>query len=112
MNNSLFLSSHMGFGKLSTWFLFSILAPILCAFSGFHAASYLLAGLYTWPRTSRVLVLTVGMFIFSYEFIFNHNGPPLTSGKILSQKEWVLYSCVIPYAIGAGALVIIAELSH
>ncbi|MGD9852698.1 MAG: hypothetical protein AB7T38_15680 [Nitrospirales bacterium] len=112
MNDSLSFSPPMGSGKLSTWFLFVVLGPVLCAFSGFHAASYLLTGLYTWPRTSRVLVLTIGMLIFSYEFIFKHSGPLLPSGKTLSQKEWVLYTCVIPYAVGVGALAIMAGLTN
>lgn len=98
--------------KFSTWLLFSFLAPVLCAFSGFHGASYLLAGVYTWPRTSRVIVLTVGMLIFAYEFIFKHASPPLASGKIFSRKTWVLYACVIPYMIGAGVLATIAGVSR
>ena len=111
MNHIQTYSAGMGSGKLSTWFLFVCLAPVLCAFSGFHAASYFLTGLYTWPRTSRVLVLTIGMLIFSYEFIFKHHVPQLPSGKTLSQKQWVLYVCAIPYLIGIGALAIRAGLT-
>lgn len=112
MNRSLSFSPPMGSSKLSTWFLFGVLAPIVCAFSGFHAASYLLAGLYTWPRTSRVLVLIAGMLIFSYEFIFKQTAPPLASGKTLPPKTWVLYTCMIPFVIGAGALAIMAGFSR
>lgn len=111
MNYGLSLNLSKGLSKLSTWFNFILLAPTLCAFSGFHAANYLLVGLYTWPRTSRALVLTVGMVIFSYEFIFRHEGPVFSSGKKLSQQEWILFSCVIPYFLGAGALGILAALS-
>ena len=112
MTQELFLSpSKKGSSTLSTWFIFVFLSPILCAFSGFHAASYLLTGLYTWPRTSRVLVLLAGMFIFSYEFIYRHEGPALFSGKKLSQNEWILYTCIIPYCLGAGTLGILAVLS-
>lgn len=102
----------MGSGKFSTWLLFVFLGPVLCAFSGFHAASYFLTGLYTWPRTSRVLVLTIGMLIFSYEFIFKHSGPLLPSGKTLSPKQWVLYACAIPYVVGVGALAIRAGITQ
>ena len=70
--------------------------------------SYLLVGLYTWPRTSRVLVLTIGTLIFVYEFIFKSQAPQATSGKLLSQKEWVLYTSLIPFVCGVGALVALA----
>jgi hypothetical protein len=102
----------MGSHRLSTSFLYFFLAPILCAFSGFHAASYLLVGLYTWPRTSRVIVLTIGMLIFSYEFIFKNNMARPTSKWRYSSLESVLYTCVIPYTIGAGTLLVIAALSE
>ncbi len=107
----LFLQA-MGTHRLSTAFLYFFLAPVLCAFSGFHTASYLLVGLYTWPRTSRVIVLTVGMLIFSYEFIFKNNMSRPTSKWSYSSMESVLYTCVIPYTIGAGALLVIAGLSE
>jgi hypothetical protein len=98
--------------RFSTSFLYFVLAPLLCAFSGFHTASYLLVGLYTWPRTSRVIVLTIGMLIFSYEFIYNNHLSRPTSKWKYSALESVLYTCIIPYAIGAGALVILAGLSE
>jgi hypothetical protein len=102
----------MGFHRLSASFLYFFLAPVLCAFSGFHTASYLLVGLYTWPRTSRVIVLTIGMLIFSYEFIFkNHLSRP-TSTWSYSSLESVLYTCVIPYIIGAGALLVLAGMAE
>jgi hypothetical protein len=102
----------MGTHRLSTSFLYFFLAPVLCAFSGFHTASYLLVGLYTWPRTSRVIVLTVGMLIFSYEFIFKNNMSRPTSKWRYSSLESVLITCVIPYTIGAGALLVIVGLSE
>lgn len=87
------------------------MAPVLCAFSGFHTASYLLVGVYTWPRTSRVIVLTIGMVIFSYEFIFKNPIAAPPSKRKYSAAEVVLYTCVIPYIIGAGALLVLAGLS-
>jgi hypothetical protein len=102
----------MGSHRLSASFLYFFLAPVLGAFSGFHTASYLLVGLYTWPRTSRVLVLTIGMLIFSYEFIYkNHISRP-TSKWRYSSLESVFYTCIIPYTIGAGALLVLAALSE
>jgi hypothetical protein len=113
MNNpELSFPRSTGASKLSTLFLYFVLSPLLCAFSGFHMTSYLLVGLYTWPRTSRVLVLTIGTLIFVYEFIFKSQPPQFTSGKLLSKKEWVLYTSLIPFVCGVGALVALARFSE
>ena len=113
MNNpELSLPRSTGASKLSTLFLYFVLSPLLCAFSGFHMTSYLLVGLYTWPRTSRVLVLTIGTLIFVYEFIFKSQAPQFRSSKLLSQKEWVLYTSLIPFVCGVGALVALARFSE
>ena len=95
-------SRSMGSNKLSTLFLYFVLSPVLCAFSGFHLTSYLLVGLYTWPRTSRTLVLTIGTLIFVYEFIFKSQAPQFGSGKALTQGEWVLYISLIPFVCGVA----------
>lgn len=100
----------MGSPRLSASFLHFFLAPILCAFSGFHTASYLFVGLYTWPRTSRVFVLTIGMLIFSYEFIYKNQSLPPTSTWKYSPSESVFYTCAVPYIIGAGTLLVLAGL--
>ena len=92
----------MGSNKLSILFLYFVLSPLLCAFSGFHMTSYLLVGLYTWPRTSRTIVLTVGTLIFVYEFILKSQAPQFTSGKLWSQGEWVLYTSLIPFVCGVA----------
>ncbi len=102
----------MGSPRFSGSFLHFFLAPILCAFSGFHTASYLFVGLYTWPRTSRVLVLTIGMLIFSYEFIYKNQSSPPTSTWKYSSFESVFYTCAVPYIIGAGALLVLVGLSE
>ncbi|PJA80132.1 MAG: hypothetical protein CO149_01290 [Nitrospirae bacterium CG_4_9_14_3_um_filter_51_5] len=102
----------MGSHRLSAPFLYFFLAPVLCAFSGFHTASYLLVGLYTWPRTSRVIVLSIGMLIFSYEFIYKNQSSHPTSIWKYSSFELVFYSCVLPYSIGAGALLVLVGLSE
>ncbi|HBP89724.1 MAG TPA: hypothetical protein DD706_18720 [Nitrospiraceae bacterium] len=101
----------MGSPRLSASFLHFFLAPVLCAFSGFHTASYLFVGLYTWPRTSRVIVLTIGMLIFSYEFIYKNQASRPTPTWKYSSFESAFYTCVLPYAIGAGALWALAGLS-
>ena len=108
MNNSeLSVSNSLGSNKLSTLFLYFVFSPVLCAFSGFHLTSYLLVGLYTWPRTSRTLVLTVSTFIFVYEFIYKSQGPQFSSKKTWSQGEWVLYTSMIPFAIGIGTILVL-----
>lgn len=94
----------------STTFLFFCLAPLLSAFSGFHTASYALAGWYTWPRTSRVIVLTVGVIIFSYEFIFKNADRP-TQSWTRTPLESVTLTCLVPYMLGGLALGILAILS-
>ena len=86
-NSELSASRSMGSNKLSTLFLYYVLSPLLCAFSGFHLTSYLLVGLYTWPRTSRTIVLTVGTLIFVYEFIFKSQAPQFVSGKIMVSRR-------------------------
>jgi hypothetical protein len=101
-----------GSHQFSAPFLHFFLAPVLCAFSGFHTASYLVVGLYTWPRTSRVIVLTIGMLIFSYEFIYKNRVSPPTVRWSFSSLESVLYTCVIPYTVGAGALLVLAAMSE
>ena len=96
-NPELSLPRSTGSNKLSTLFLYFVLSPLLCAFSGFHLTSYLLVGLYTWPRTSRVLVLTIGTFIFVYEFIFKSQAPQFTSSKTLIPKG--MGPLYLPYPI-------------
>ena len=110
-NPELSLSRSMGSNKLSTLFLYYILSPLLCAFSGFHLTGYLLVGLYTWPRTSRTIVLTIGTIIFVYEFVFKGQSPQFPSGKAWSQVEWVLYTSAIPFLCGVGLLLAAAGFS-
>jgi len=112
MNNpELSLSRSMGSNKPSTLFLYYVLSPLLCAFSGFHLTGYLLVGLYTWPRTSRTIVLTFGTLIFVYEFIFKSQAPQFASGKTWSQGEWVLYTSLIPFVLGVATLLAAAGFS-
>lgn len=62
--------------------------------------SYLLVGLYTWPRTSRVLTLTLGTLVFVYEFIYKSQAPQFASEKRWTQVQWVLYTSLIPFVCG------------
>ena len=97
----------MGSSKLSSLFLYFVFSPLLCAFSGFHMTSYLLVGQYTWPRTSRVLVLTLGTLVFVYEFIYKSQAPQFASAKRWSQGEWVIYTSVLPWVFGIGTLLML-----
>lgn len=86
-----------------------VIAPLILLSSGFFTADFLLSGLYTWPRTSRVLVLTLTIIILSYEFIYKeqrvHQADPAGPVRAL------VYSCMIPYALGALALLVLARIS-
>ncbi len=75
-----------------------VLAPLVLLSSGFFTANFLLSGQYTWPQTSRVMVLTVTVIVLSYEFVYQElRSRSATPEHALSA---VLYSCVIPYAAG------------
>ena len=75
-----------------------VLAPLVLFFSGFFTANFLASGHYTWPRTSRVLVLTLTVLILSYEFVYKEQ---LSRPGVRDRaKAILLYSCVIPYLIG------------
>jgi len=75
-----------------------VLAPLILSFSGFFTANFVVSGQYTWPRTSRVLVLTLTIVILSYEFVYKEQ---LARQVVADRARAVLlYSCVIPYLIG------------
>ena len=74
------------------------LAPAILLFSGFFTANFLISGHYTWPRTSRVLALTLTLLVLSYEFVYKEQRT--RSGSVEPARTAVLYSCVIPYVVG------------
>ena len=76
-----------------------IVAPATLAISGFFTANFLMSGQYTWPRTSRVLALTLTLLVLSYEFVYKEQAAQTGSGQ--QARSAVLYACVIPYALGA-----------
>ncbi len=88
-----------------------VIAPLVLLSSGFFTADFLLSGVYTWPRTSRIVGLTITLVVLSYEFVYKeqrarHAG--LRGDRPLSA---LLFSCVIPYTIGALALVALSRLA-
>ena len=56
--------------------------------------------------------MTIGILIFSYEFIYKNQMSRPTYNWRYSSLESVFYTCVIPYAIGAGALLVFVGLSE
>ncbi len=87
-------------------------APLLTAFGGFITADFLLHGVYTWPRTSRIFVLSLTLAVLAYEFIYKEQRllyPEPTDGRPLKA---VLSSCVAPYAFGMALLFALVRLTH
>jgi hypothetical protein len=76
-----------------------IVAPVILGMSGFLTANFLVSAQYTWPRTSRVLALTLTLLVLSYEFVYKEQATATGSGE--QARAAVLYACVIPYAVGA-----------
>jgi hypothetical protein len=76
-----------------------VVAPTVLGVSGFLTANFLISGQYSWPRTSRVLALTLTLLVLSYEFVYKEQAA--TGGSEEQARLAVLYACVIPYAVGA-----------
>jgi hypothetical protein len=85
-------------------------APLILFISGFFTTDFLLSGIYTWPRTSKVLVLTITIAVLSYEFVYKEQLAlnPDSSGSYAVRT--LLYSCLIPYIAGVVALIVLAKL--
>ena len=76
-----------------------VVAPVILAMSGFFTVNFLVSGQYTWPRTSRVLAITLTLLVLSYEFVYKEQAA--TTGSNEQARSAVFYACVIPYAVGA-----------
>jgi len=74
------------------------LAPVIMLMSGFFTANFLISGQYTWPRTSRTLALSLTLLVLSYEFVYKEQ--QAQTGSSEQARAVLLYSCVIPYAVG------------
>lgn len=97
-----------------TWFAEAVrlvIAPVICLCIGFFTADFLLSGFYTWPRTSRVLALTLTAAILAYEFVFKEQYARLGTAAGDRPIKALLYSCLIPYAVGFLALMGLARLT-
>ncbi len=87
------------------------LAVPLLAWSGFFTLDFLLSGVYTFPRTSRAITLTLAVIILSYEFIYKEHLARYSSITGILPQKIVLYSCIIPYMVGSLALLTLVLLS-
>jgi len=88
-----------------------VLAPVLLAFAGFFTADFVLSGVYTWPRSSRVMALTLTIAVLAYEFIYKEQQARHPDRPVLQHLRTVLYSCGLPYLAGASALWILATVA-
>ena len=97
-----------------TWFpdlVRLLIAPAVLFSSGFFTTDFLLSGLYTWPRTSKVLVLTVTVAILAYEFVYKEQRAHHPGLPIERHLKTLLYSCFIPYGLGGLSLLLLARLA-
>lgn len=85
-------------------------APIILLISGFSTADFVLSGIYTWPRTSKVLVLTITIAVLSYEFVYKEQRTLKPDASEAFAARALLYSCLIPYVLGVVALIALAKL--
>ena len=86
------------------------IAPLILFISGLFTADFVLSGIYTWPRTSKVFVLTITIAVLSYEFVYKEQRTlkPDPSGAFAARA--LLYACLVPYVVGVVALIVIAKL--
>ncbi len=101
-----------GFGKLPLSALINLgLAVLLSAWSGFFTMDFLLSGIYTWPRSSRVAALTCTVIILAYEFIYKEHRARHVAVTGIAPLRVVVYACMIPYALGTLALLALISLT-
>jgi hypothetical protein len=86
-----------------------VVAPPLLFFSGFFTMDFLLSGAYSWPRTSRILALSLTLAILIYEFIYKEQQFRHPEYSFEQRVKMLVYSCAIPYAVGACALIALAR---
>lgn len=79
------------------------IASLVLFWSGFFTMDFMLSGLYTWPRASRVIIMTFAVIILSYEFVYKEQRAraPMNGA---SHLKVVFYFCLLPYMVGTLAL--------
>lgn len=86
-----------------------VIAPLVLFVSGFFTADFLVSGQYTWPRSSRIVVLTLTILVLSYEFVYKEQRARDPGRSRDGSLRALLYSCAIPYVVGALALLGLAR---
>ena len=81
-----------------------LVAPLVLFLSGFFMTQFVLSGQYTWPKTSRALILSLTIAILAYEFVYKEQRALCPDAGDSKPYRAVLYSCVLPYAAGALSL--------
>ena len=102
------LPSHPESNQLFAKIIRYALAPVVLLLSGFFTANFLIVGQYTWPRTSRILALTLTLVVLSYEFVFKELRTQRDTPELA--RAGLLYSCVIPYVIGMVIMLLLWKL--
>lgn len=92
------MNPHRVFASIIQW----VVTPLVLGVSGFFTANFVLGGQYSWPQTSRVLVLTATVLILSYEFVYKEQlALHVSAGQA---KTAVIYACLLPYLAGWAAM--------
>ena len=86
------------------------IAPLILFIGGFFTTDFVLSGIYTWPRTSKVLVLTITVAVLTYEFVYKEQRARASDASGGAAVKAVLCSCLIPYALGIGALIVLSRM--
>ncbi len=90
--------------------VYLVLAVILSAWSGFFTMDFLLSGIYTWPRSSRVVTLSGAVVILVYEFIYKEHQARHAAMTGIPPLKVVVYTCMLPYMLGTLALLALMNL--
>ena len=81
-----------------------VIAALVLCWSGFFTMDFLLSGVYTWPRASQTIALSLAGAILSYEFVYKEERARAQSAPGLIPIKSVVYFCFIPYLFGSFAL--------
>jgi hypothetical protein len=92
------LQAHPAWHQLFAQVVRYALAPAIFLLSGFFTANFVISGQYAWPRTTRVLALTLTLLVLSYEFVYKEQQARIGSAD--HARKALIYSCVIPYMLG------------
>lgn len=101
-------SSRPGWHGAFAQTILYVLAPLVLLSGGFFTANFMVSGLYSWPRTSRVFALTLTLVVLAYEFVYKEQRT--RDGSHDRALQAVLYSCLIPYAVGILIMLALAKL--